>query len=108
MFLTRYVLVSPVYGFTNSLQNSAVKIPGNCDDALGTSKVPPYQDFNKEFLCHSHEDRAFADDILQAIVSALTALSRDFTGLLLTRFFLGLTEAPYYPGGEYTFLLRYS
>lgn len=33
-----------------------------------------------------------------AIVSALTALSHNYTGLVLTRFFLGLTEAPYYPG----------
>jgi MFS family permease len=38
---------------------------------------------------------------LWAIVSALTALSKDFTGLLLTRFFLGVTEAPYYPGAVY-------
>jgi MFS family permease len=34
---------------------------------------------------------------LWAIVSALTAVAKDFTGLLLTRFFLGITEAPYYP-----------
>lgn len=34
---------------------------------------------------------------LWAIVSALTAVSHNFTGLLLTRFFLGVTEAPYYP-----------
>lgn len=34
---------------------------------------------------------------LWAVVSALTALSKDFTGLLLTRFFLGLTEAPCKP-----------
>lgn len=35
---------------------------------------------------------------LWAVVSGLTALSKDFTGLLLTRFFLGVTEAPFYPG----------
>ena len=29
-----------------------------------------------------------------AVVSACSALSKDFTGLLLTRFFLGITEAP--------------
>ena len=29
-----------------------------------------------------------------AVVSALTALSHNFIGLLLTRFFLGITEAP--------------
>ena len=38
---------------------------------------------------------------LWAVVSALTALSKDFKGLLLTRFFLGVTEAPYYPGALY-------
>lgn len=36
-----------------------------------------------------------------AIVSALTALARNYHGLLLTRLFLGLTEAPYYPGALY-------
>lgn len=55
---------------------------------------------------------------LWAVVSALTALAKDFKGLLLVRFFLGvtgmflpplnmslreqsaynITEAPYYPG----------
>ena len=35
---------------------------------------------------------------LWAVVSTLTAVSQNFTGLLLTRFFLGVTEAPYYPG----------
>lgn len=39
--------------------------------------------------------------MLWAVVSALTAVSKDFVGLLLTRFFLGLTEAPYYPGAVY-------
>lgn len=38
---------------------------------------------------------------LWAVVSALTALSRDFTGMMLTRFFLGVAEAPYYPGALY-------
>ncbi|KAL2209429.1 major facilitator superfamily transporter [Sarocladium strictum] len=45
---------------------------------------------------------------LWAIVSALTALSKDFTGLLLTRFFLGLTEAPFYPGAVYILSLFYT
>ncbi|KAH7069338.1 major facilitator superfamily domain-containing protein [Paraphoma chrysanthemicola] len=36
-----------------------------------------------------------------AIVSALTALATNYHGLLLTRFFLGVTEAPYYPGALY-------
>jgi hypothetical protein len=38
---------------------------------------------------------------LWAVVSGLTALSSNFTGLLLTRFFLGVVEAPYYPGALY-------
>ena len=31
---------------------------------------------------------------LWAVVSALTAMAKDFKGLLLTRFFLGVVEAP--------------
>ncbi|KAI6785328.1 MFS transporter [Emericellopsis cladophorae] len=46
--------------------------------------------------------------MLWAIVSGLTAVSRNFIGLLLTRFFLGLTEAPYYPGAVYTLSLFYT
>ena len=34
-------------------------------------------------------------------VSANNNQQHDFTGLLLTRFFLGITEAPYYPGALY-------
>lgn len=45
---------------------------------------------------------------LWATVSALTALSKDFTGLLLTRFFLGITEAPYYPGAVYLLSVFYN
>lgn len=45
---------------------------------------------------------------LWAIVSALTALSKDFTGLLLTRFFLGIVEAPYYPGALYLLGIFYT
>ncbi|KXJ87573.1 major facilitator superfamily domain-containing protein [Microdochium bolleyi] len=45
---------------------------------------------------------------LWAVVSALTAMSKDFTGLLLTRFFLGLTEAPYYPGAVYMLSIFYT
>ncbi|KAH7357430.1 major facilitator superfamily domain-containing protein [Pyrenochaeta sp. MPI-SDFR-AT-0127] len=36
-----------------------------------------------------------------AIVSALTAMAKNYHGLLLARLFLGLTEAPYYPGALY-------
>ena len=45
---------------------------------------------------------------LWAVVSALTALSTDFKGLLLTRFFLGVVEAPYYPGALYILGIFYS
>ena len=45
---------------------------------------------------------------LWAVVSALTAVSRNFTGLLLTRFFLGVTEAPYYPGALYMLSIFYT
>ncbi|TFL04208.1 pantothenate transporter liz1 [Pterulicium gracile] len=46
--------------------------------------------------------------MLWAIVSALTAVAKDFTGLLLTRFFLGVTEAPFYPGAVYILSLFYT
>ena len=45
---------------------------------------------------------------LWAIVSALSAASQDFKGLLLTRFFLGITEAPYYPGALYILSIFYT
>lgn len=45
---------------------------------------------------------------LWATVSALTALSHNFVGLLLTRFFLGITEAPYYPGAVYLLSIFYN
>lgn len=43
-----------------------------------------------------------------AVVSAVTAAAQNFTGLLLTRFFLGITEAPYYPGAVYILSLFYN
>ncbi|KAK1974251.1 major facilitator superfamily transporter [Colletotrichum cereale] len=43
-----------------------------------------------------------------AVISALTAASRNYTGLLLTRFFLGITEAPYYPGALYILATFYT
>jgi MFS family permease len=46
--------------------------------------------------------------MLWAVVSALTAVAKDFKGLLLTRFFLGLTEAPYYPGAVYLLSIFYT
>lgn len=45
---------------------------------------------------------------LWAVVSALTALSKGYTGLLLTRFFLGVTEAPFYPGALYMLSIFYT
>ncbi|OJJ36354.1 hypothetical protein ASPWEDRAFT_108783 [Aspergillus wentii DTO 134E9] len=45
---------------------------------------------------------------LWAIVSALTALAKNFTGLLLVRFFLGVTETPYYPGALYMLSIFYT
>ncbi|KAI5212293.1 major facilitator superfamily transporter [Aureobasidium subglaciale] len=45
---------------------------------------------------------------LWAIVSGLTAVCHDFVGLLLVRFFLGVTEAPYYPGAVYILTIFYT
>lgn len=45
---------------------------------------------------------------LWAVVSGLTALSTNFTGLLLTRFFLGVVEAPFYPGALYILGIFYT
>ncbi|PVH77803.1 major facilitator superfamily transporter [Cadophora sp. DSE1049] len=46
--------------------------------------------------------------VLWAIVSTLTGISKNFTGLLLTRFFLGVTEAPFYPGALYLLSIFYT
>jgi MFS family permease len=43
-----------------------------------------------------------------AVISGLTAVSQNYTGLLLTRFFLGVTEAPYYPGALYILATFYT
>lgn len=43
-----------------------------------------------------------------AVVSALTAVAHNYTGALLTRFFLGIVEAPYYPGALYTLSTFYT
>ncbi|KAF5013947.1 hypothetical protein FDECE_76 [Fusarium decemcellulare] len=45
---------------------------------------------------------------LWAVVSTLTAVAKDFKGLLLTRFFLGITEAPFYPGALYLLSIFYT
>ena len=36
-----------------------------------------------------------------AIISGLTAVVHSYTGIILSRFFLGIVEAPYYPGALY-------
>jgi len=46
--------------------------------------------------------------MLWATVSALTALAHNYTTLLVTRFFLGVTEAPYYPGAVYILSIFYN
>lgn len=43
-----------------------------------------------------------------AVISGLTAVSTNFVGLLLTRFFLGISEAPYYPGALYILATFYT
>ncbi|KAM0268898.1 hypothetical protein ACHAQH_009871 [Verticillium albo-atrum] len=43
-----------------------------------------------------------------AVVSCLTALVKDYTGLVLTRFFLGVVEARYYPGALYMLSIFYT
>ncbi|KAK9457081.1 major facilitator superfamily domain-containing protein [Dipodascopsis uninucleata] len=43
-----------------------------------------------------------------ALVSALTALVHNYTGMILVRFFLGVVEAPFYPGALYLLSLFYT
>jgi MFS family permease len=43
-----------------------------------------------------------------AIVSACTALARNYEGLVSVRFFLGITEAPFYPGAIYMLSIFYT
>lgn len=45
---------------------------------------------------------------LWAIISTLTAVAKDFKGLLVIRFFLGITEAPFYPGALYMLATFYT
>ncbi|KAF2108170.1 major facilitator superfamily domain-containing protein [Lophiotrema nucula] len=46
--------------------------------------------------------------MMWAVVSACTALTKNYTGLVLVRFFLGVAEAPYYPGAIYMLSLFYT
>jgi len=41
-------------------------------------------------------------------VAALTALVKNYTGLVLVRFFLGFVEAPFYPGALYILSMFYT
>jgi MFS family permease len=43
-----------------------------------------------------------------AVVSACTALVKDYKGLVLVRFFLGIAEAPFYPGALYLLSIFYT
>ncbi|RBQ74931.1 hypothetical protein FVER53590_13854 [Fusarium verticillioides] len=43
-----------------------------------------------------------------AIVSACTALVKDYRGLVVVRFFLGVAEAPFYPGALYLLAIFYT
>lgn len=43
-----------------------------------------------------------------AIVSACTALAKNYTSLVVLRFFLGVTEAPFYPGALYLLSIFYT
>ncbi|KAL9949252.1 hypothetical protein ACHAQF_000367 [Verticillium nonalfalfae] len=43
-----------------------------------------------------------------AVVSCLTALVKDYIGLVLTRCFLSVVEAPYYPGALYISSIFYT
>lgn len=45
---------------------------------------------------------------LWAIASTLTGISRSFSDLLVTRFFLGLLESPFYPGALYMLSMFYT
>lgn len=46
--------------------------------------------------------------VLWAIASTLTGISRNFTDLAITRFFIGVLEAPFYPGALYMLSLFYT
>lgn len=43
-----------------------------------------------------------------AVVSACTALAKNYTDLVIVRFFLGLAEAPFYPGALYMLSIFYT
>ena len=46
--------------------------------------------------------------LVWAVVSACTALVQNFGGMVACRFFLGITEAPFYPGATYMLSIFYT
>jgi MFS family permease len=46
--------------------------------------------------------------LIWAIVSSCTALVQSYAGLVVCRFFLGITEAPFYPGATYMLSIFYT
>ncbi|RVX68345.1 hypothetical protein B0A52_07348 [Exophiala mesophila] len=46
--------------------------------------------------------------LVWAVVSGCTALVQNFGGLVACRFFLGITEAPFYPGATYVLSIFYT
>ncbi|QPC59037.1 hypothetical protein HYE67_001268 [Fusarium culmorum] len=46
--------------------------------------------------------------LVWAAVSACTALVKSYAGLVVCRFFLGITEAPFYPGATYMLSIFYT
>ncbi|KAK2063710.1 major facilitator superfamily transporter [Colletotrichum caudatum] len=46
--------------------------------------------------------------LVWAVVSGCTALVRNYGGLVACRFFLGITEAPFYPGATYMLSIFYT
>lgn len=46
--------------------------------------------------------------LVWAVVSGCTALVQNFGGLVACRFFLGITEAPFYPGATYMLSIFYT
>jgi MFS family permease len=43
-----------------------------------------------------------------AVVATLTALAKNYVDLVIVRFFLGIVEAPFYPGALYILSLFYT
>lgn len=46
--------------------------------------------------------------LVWAVVSGCTALVHDYAGIVACRFFLGITEAPFYPGATYVLSIFYT